>query len=74
MCSAILANLDKLPGGERTQIGFITFDSSYHFYNLKSTLSEPQMLCVPDLDDPFLPLPSELLVNFRESRELVEQV
>lgn len=74
VCSAILANLDKLPGGERTQIGFITFDSSYHFYNLKSTLSEPQMLCVPDLDDPFLPLPSELLVNFRESRELVEQL
>ena len=27
-----------LPGGERTKIGFITYDSSVHFYNLRSTL------------------------------------
>lgn len=27
-----------LPGGERTRIGFITYDSSVHFYNLRSTL------------------------------------
>ena len=72
VCQTILANLDKLPGGQRTQVGFVTFDSSYHFYNLKSTLSEPQMLCVPDLDEPFLPLPSELLVNLQDSREQVE--
>ena len=50
---------------QHTQVGFVTFDSSYHFYNLKASLSEPQMLCVPDIDDPFLPLPSELLVNFQ---------
>jgi protein transport protein SEC24 len=30
-----------LPGGERTRIGFITFDSSVHFYNLRSTLKQP---------------------------------
>ena len=74
VCQTILANLDKLPGGQRTQVGFVTFDSSYHFYNLKSSLSEPQMLCVPDLDEPFLPLPSELLVNLQDSREQVEAV
>lgn len=27
--------LDKLPGYPRTQIGFVTFDSTLHFYNLK---------------------------------------
>ncbi len=27
-----------LPGGERTRICFITYDSSVHFYNLRSTL------------------------------------
>ena len=43
----------------------MTYDSSFHFYNLKNTLSEPQMMAVPDLDDPFLPLPSELLVNLQ---------
>jgi len=72
VCASIKANLAKLPGGSRTQIGFVTFDSSLHFYSLKSSLSEPQMLCVSDLDEPFLPLPSELVVNLDESRHLVE--
>jgi len=72
VCQTIRNALPKLPGGERTQIGFVTFDSSLHFYCLKSSLSEPQMLCVADLDEPFLPLPSELVVNLQESRHLVE--
>jgi len=74
VANTILANLDKLPGGTRTQIGFVTFDSSFHFYCLKSSLQDPQMLCVADLDDPFLPLPSELLVNLTDSREQVESL
>jgi protein transport protein SEC24 len=64
--------LDKLPGSPRTQIGFMTFDSSLHFYNLKSSLTQPQMMVVADLEDPFLPLPDDLLVNLSESRTVVE--
>lgn len=30
------------------------------------------MLVVPELDDPFLPLPDELLVNLSESKAVVE--
>lgn len=30
------------------------------------------MLVVTELDDPFLPIPDDLLVNLRDSRELVE--
>jgi protein transport protein SEC24 len=30
-----------LPGGERTRVLFITYDSSVHFYNLRSTLKQP---------------------------------
>ncbi|CAJ2631773.1 unnamed protein product [Trifolium pratense] len=64
--------LDELPGFPRTQIGFATFDSTIHFYNLKSTLTQPQMWVVSDLDDIFIPLPDDLLVNLSESRSVVE--
>eukprot|EP00198_Chlamydomonas_reinhardtii_P012637 XP_001701974.1 COP-II coat subunit [Chlamydomonas reinhardtii] len=70
--AAIKACLDQLPGDERTLVGFLTFDSSLHFYNLKASLTQPQMLVVTELDDPFVPLPDDLLVNLRESRQVVE--
>ncbi|EFN54134.1 hypothetical protein CHLNCDRAFT_135519 [Chlorella variabilis] len=71
-CSTIKASLDSLPGDERTQVAFITFDNTLHFYNLKSSLSQPQMMVVAEVDDPFVPLPDDLLVNLRDSRALVD--
>ena len=67
-------NLDKLPGSPRTQIGFITFDTVIHFYNLKHTLNAPQMMVVSDLNDVFLPIPEDLLVNLAESQSMVNQL
>ncbi|KXZ41961.1 hypothetical protein GPECTOR_234g547 [Gonium pectorale] len=72
VAAAIKSCLDSLPGDERTLVGFLTFDSSLHFYNLKASLSQPQMLVVTELDEPFVPLPDELLVNLRDSRSVVE--
>ncbi len=72
--STIKNCLDYLPGGERTQIGFITFDKSIHFYNLKSTLQQPQMLVVSDVMDFLLPCPEDLLVNLSESRAVVDSL
>jgi len=66
---AILSVIDQFPA--RTQIGFITFDSSVHFYNLKSSLTVPQMLVVGELEESLLPLPSDLLVNLQESKTVV---
>lgn len=54
------------------QVGICTFDSGVHYYNLKASLSQPQMLVVPDLSDPFLPVPEDLLVNLSESRAVVD--
>ena len=32
------------------RVGFLTFDSTVHFYNLQQGLSQPQMLVVSDID------------------------
>ncbi|KAL7126656.1 hypothetical protein ABFS83_14G202200 [Erythranthe nasuta] len=72
MAQTIKSCLDSLPGSTRTQIGFITYDSTIHFYNMKSSLMQPQMMVVSDLDDVFVPLPDDLLVNLSESRNVVE--
>ncbi|KAI9316076.1 Sec23/Sec24 trunk domain-containing protein [Dichotomocladium elegans] len=68
----ILDSLERIPNkDERTRVGFITVDSSVHFYNLSSALSEPQMLVVSDLEDIFLPSPTHLLVSLSESKGLI---
>ncbi|KAK7258846.1 hypothetical protein RIF29_24434 [Crotalaria pallida] len=72
VAQTIRSTLDELPGFPRTQIGFATFDSTIHFYNMKSSLTQPQMLVVSDLDDIFVPLPDDLLINLSESRNVVE--
>jgi len=70
-CETILQSLENLPGAGRTRVGFITFDNTVHFYNLKSTLSQPQVLVVPDINNIFLPLPDDMLVNLQESHGVV---
>uniref|UniRef100_A0A453A8G1 Protein transport protein Sec24-like n=1 Tax=Aegilops tauschii subsp. strangulata TaxID=200361 RepID=A0A453A8G1_AEGTS len=72
VAKTIKSCLDDLLGFPRTQIGFLTFDSTLHFHNFKSSLSQPQMMVVADLDDVFLPLPDDLLVNLVDSRHVVE--
>uniref|UniRef100_A0A0E0P4U9 Protein transport protein Sec24-like n=1 Tax=Oryza rufipogon TaxID=4529 RepID=A0A0E0P4U9_ORYRU len=72
VAKTIKSCLDDLPGFPRTQIGFLTFDSTLHFHNFKSSLSQPQMMVVADLDDVFLPLPDDLLVNLVDSRHVVD--
>jgi len=63
---------DKMPNADsRMQIGIITYDSALHFYNLSPNLSQPQMLVVSDLEDVFLPLPDDILVNATESQSVI---
>ena len=40
--------------------------------SVQSSLTQPQMMVVSDLDDVFVPLPDDLLVNLSESRSVVE--
>ncbi|CAD7935197.1 unnamed protein product [Amoebophrya sp. A120] len=57
----------EVPGGDRTLCGIVTFDASLQYYNLDSNLSSSQMVVVSDLDDLFLPLPDDILVNLTEN-------
>uniref|UniRef100_A0A670J142 SEC24 homolog A, COPII coat complex component n=1 Tax=Podarcis muralis TaxID=64176 RepID=A0A670J142_PODMU len=74
VCKTVLDNLDLLPGNTRTKIGFITFDSTIHFYSLQEGLSQPQMLIVSDIEEVFIPMPENLLVNLNESKELIQDL
>ena len=59
----------SIPGGERTRVGFLTFDDTIHYYNLKSTLRQPQVIVNTETD--FLPVPDELIVNLEDSKSLI---
>lgn len=50
VCQTLLDTLDKMPGDARTLIGFLTFDSALHFYNLQEGASRPQMLICSDIE------------------------
>jgi protein transport protein SEC24 len=71
---AIKSSIDHMAASARAQIAFITFDAAIHFYSLKATAGQPQMLVVPDLTDLFLPVPDDLLVNLNESRHIVDEL
>ncbi|XP_033830147.1 protein transport protein Sec24B [Periophthalmus magnuspinnatus] len=73
-CDCLLENLHSLPGDARTRVGFLTFDSTIHFYNLQDGLSQPQMLVVSDIDDVFIPSHDNLMVSLKESKELVKEL
>lgn len=73
-CDTMAEELDKLPGDSRTQVAFITYDRSVHFYQMVEGASQPTQLNVSDIDDMFLPSPSDLLVNLQACRPLVEQL
>ena len=55
-------------------MSFITYDRSVHFYSLPEGASQPTQLTVCDVDDVFLPSPSDILVNLQENNGLVRQL
>ncbi|EPS72258.1 hypothetical protein M569_02500 [Genlisea aurea] len=71
-CSAISQVIPDLPEGPRTMVGIATFDSTVHFYNLKRNLQQPLMLIVPDVQDVYTPLESDIIVRLSECREQLD--
>ncbi|CAL4899623.1 unnamed protein product [Urochloa decumbens] len=73
-CSAISQALSDLPEGPRTMVGIATFDSAIHFYSLKRAQQQPLMLIVPDIQDVYTPLQTDLILPISECRENLEQL
>ncbi|KAK8597256.1 hypothetical protein V6N13_001894 [Hibiscus sabdariffa] len=71
-CSAINQVISDLPEGPRTLVGIATFDSTIHFYNLKRALQQPLMLIVPDIQDVYTPLETDVIVQLSECRQHLE--
>ena len=59
----------KLPLGAK--VGFVTFDKAMHFYNLSANLDHAQMMVMPDIEDPFVPLSDGLFVDPEESKATI---
>ncbi|ETS85526.1 Protein transport protein sec-24 [Pestalotiopsis fici W106-1] len=72
----ILDSLNRIPNADRrTRLGFMAVDSSLHYFSIPKDgeeNTETSMLVVSDLDEPFLPVPQDLLVPLTESRESIE--
>ncbi|KAH7322767.1 transport protein sec24 [Stachybotrys elegans] len=59
----------RIPQGAK--VGFVTYDKDIHFYNVNPRLEAAQMMIMPDLEDPFLPLGEGLFVDPYESRTVI---
>ncbi|KAK6952620.1 COPII subunit [Daldinia eschscholtzii] len=72
----ILDSLNRIPNADRrTRLGFIAVDSSLHYFSVPKDdeeNAETSMLVISDLDEPFLPVPHDLLVPLIESRNSIE--
>ncbi|XP_006887627.1 PREDICTED: protein transport protein Sec24C [Elephantulus edwardii] len=76
LCEELKTLLDFLPregGAEESaiRVGFVTYNKVLHFYNVKSSLAQPQMMVVSDVADMFVPLLDGFLVNVNESRTVI---
>lgn len=73
----IADSLNRIPNVDRrTRLGFIAFDSSLHYFSIPKDSeenAETSMLVVSDLDEPFLPVPGELLVPLHECANNLEK-
>ncbi|XP_031761002.1 protein transport protein Sec24C isoform X3 [Xenopus tropicalis] len=56
------------------RVGFVTYNKVLHFYNVKSSLAQPQMMVVSDVSDMFVPLLDGFLVNVNESRTVINSL
>lgn len=72
----ILKNLPVDQGQEKSnmKVGFITYNNTVHFYNIKGTLAQPQMMIVGDTQEMFMPLLDGFLCDVEESAAVIDSL
>ena len=70
-----LENLPKDVGMEESviKVGFMTYSTHLHFYNVKGDLPQPQMMVVTDVEDAFVPLQDGFLVKYNEAKDVINR-
>lgn len=70
----IIKNLPVDQGQEKSnmRVGYITYNSSVHFYNIKGSLAAPQMMVVGDTQEMFMPLLDGFLSTVEESEAVID--
>ena len=59
----------RLAPGSR--VGIMTYDKEVHFFNLNSGLEQAQMVVMPDIEDPFVPISEGLFVDPLASKGII---
>ncbi|GLG96873.1 Protein transport protein Sec24C [Gryllus bimaculatus] len=72
----ILKLLPKDAGAKQSvmRVGFITYNNTVHFYNIKGCLAQPQMMVVGDVQDMFMPLLEGFLCDPSESEAVIDSL
>ncbi|GIL50904.1 hypothetical protein Vafri_6870 [Volvox africanus] len=74
LCRAVAASLDRIQGGPRAMVAVATYDTTVHFYSVRSSGATPQMLVMSDVQDVFAPTSGKLLLGLEEHREQLKEL
>lgn len=72
----IVKNLPIDQGQTRSamKVGFITYNNTVHFYNVKANLAQPQMMVVGDVHEMFMPLLDGFFCDPEESSAVIDSL
>lgn len=64
---------DEQEEASAVRVGFVTYHKALHFFNVKSSLAQPQMMVVTDVGEVFVPLLDGFLVSYQESQAVIHK-
>ena len=74
-CETISSCLKDLPGGSRTTMSILTYDSQVHFYQISGEITKQKMYVMSAVDDPHILSPlNKFVVNISESEGLITEL